>query len=305
MSAIEAANIQKQWAKHVGVPIEQTNFIRMKFTLIPPGEFEMGSTAAEGARILQDAKKNNERDTEFVPSEAPRHHVKITQPFYLGTYPVTQGEYQQVMGVNPSCFCASQMEGAMFKPPLPESEVKDRLRWRKNYEKQPPSDTSRHPVETVSWYDAMEFCGELSATPAERAARRVYRLPTEAEWEYACRAGTATRWYCGDDVAGLAEVAWFGRNVEGMTYPVGQKKPNPWGLYDMYRSVNQWCADYFDADYYQRSPASDPTGGAGWYRVLRGGAFDRNSWACRSASRFPYGPSNRDKAYGFRVVLGR
>ena len=98
-------------------------------------------------------------------------------------------------------------------------------------------DTSRHPVETVNWDDAMEFCRKLSAMPAERAARRVYRLPTEAEWEYACRAGTTTRWYSGDDEAGLADVAWFNKNAGGMTHPVGEKKPNAWGLYDMHGNV--------------------------------------------------------------------
>ena len=125
-----------------------------------------------------------------------------------------------------------------MRPPssrrLPETEVKSRLDDRK---KVAGKDTSRHPVETVNWDEAMEFCRRLSAMPAERAARRVYRLPTEAEWEYACRAGTTTRWYCGDDEAGLVDVAWFNKNAGRMTHPVGEKKPNAWGLYDMHGNV--------------------------------------------------------------------
>jgi hypothetical protein len=130
---------------------------------------------------------------------------------------VTQAEYEQVMGVNPSAFTEKQMDVSAFKPPLSGEEVKYRPSDRK---KVAGKDTSRHPAETVSWEDAMEFCRGLSAMPAERTARRVYRLPSEAGWEYACRAGTTTRWYCGDDEAGLVEVAWFNKNAGGMTHPV-------------------------------------------------------------------------------------
>ena len=152
-------------------------------------------------------------------------------------YPVTQAEYEKVMGVNPSAFTEKQMDVSGFQPPLPKEQVE----WRFNVEAVAGKDTSRHPVDTVSWEDAMEFCRRLSAMPAERAAGRVYRLPTEAEWEYACRAGTTTRWFCGDDEAKLVEVAWFDKNSGEMTHPVGEKRPNAWGLYDMYGNVWQWC----------------------------------------------------------------
>ena len=235
---------------------------------------------------MEEGEEEQEADRYYfdrVPSEGPRHQVKITKPFYLGMYQVTQAEYEKVMGVNPSAFTEKQMDASAFKPPL------DRKRDRRaggGRKKVAGKDTSRHPVETVSWDEAMEFCRRLSAMPAERAARRVYRLPTEAEWEYACRAGTTTRWYCGDDEAGLADVAWFNKNAGGMTHPVGEKKPNAWGLFDMHGNVWQWCSDWFSADYYKQSPPSDPTGPpAGSDRVVRGGNWNYIASYCRSAFR--------------------
>jgi formylglycine-generating enzyme required for sulfatase activity len=205
--------------------------------------------------------------------------------------------------VNPSAFTEKQVEVSTFKPPLPETEVKPRVDDRK---KVAGKDTSRHPVETVNWDEAMEFCRKLSAMPAEKTARRVYRLPTEAEWEYACRAGTTTRWYCGDDEVGLQECAWFSKNSGGMTRPVGQKRPNAWGLNDMSGNVFQWCSDWCSADYYKQSPSSDPSGPpAGSYRVVRGGAWHNNASYCRSAYRNPGGPAPRYQGAGFRVVAGR
>jgi formylglycine-generating enzyme required for sulfatase activity len=170
-------------------------------------------------------------------------------------------------------------------------------------------DTSRHPVETVNWDEAVAFCHRLSAMPAERAAERVYRLPTEAEWEYACRAGTTTRWYSGNDEAGLVDVAWFKKNAGGTTQPVGEKKPNAWGLYDMHGNVYQWCSDLFSADYYKQSPPSDPvgptTGSGGRGRVFRGGCAGLNPSDCRSAFRSYDLPGVRSRWNGFRVVMER
>jgi formylglycine-generating enzyme required for sulfatase activity len=304
MFAIEAARIQKQWAEHLGVAVEETNSLGMPLVLIPPGEFEMGSTDEEVKWALEQGTKNKEQQWYFdrVPSESPRHHVKITKPFYLAIYQVTQGEYEKVMGVNPSAFADKQMEEAAFKPPLSEPEGKNRLDDRK---KVLGKDTSRHPVETVDWDEAVEFCRKLSTIPAERAARRVYRLPTEAEWEYACRAGTTTRWYCGDGEAGVADVAWFIKNSGAMTHPVGEKKPNAWGLYDMSANVYQWCSDRFSADYYKHSPSSDPCGPpADSNRVLRGGNWVFSSSDCRSAARHNHAPAYRSHATGLRVVVG-
>jgi formylglycine-generating enzyme required for sulfatase activity len=300
--AAKAKQHQEAWAKHLNVPVEETNSIGMKLAFIPPGEFEMGSMDEDIARTLEEDKpKNPTEERDNLNQEIPRHRVKITKPFYLGMYQVTQAEYEKVMGVNPSGFTEKQVDTSTFKPPLSETEVKYRADDRK---KVLGKDTSRRPVETVNWDEAMEFCRRLSAMPAERAARHAYRLPTEAEWEYACRAGTTTRWYCGDDEKGLFDVAWFNWNADGMTHPVGEKKPNAWGLYDMHGNVYQWCSDRSGADYYKQSPLSDPSGPtAGYLRVFRGGAWSRPRSAGRSAFRYSFYPDTRAHSIGFRVAV--
>jgi formylglycine-generating enzyme required for sulfatase activity len=302
MSTHEAQQVQRQWGDDLGLPVEEPNSLGMPLVLIPPGMFQMGSRPDEIAWAVEHGEKNQENQ-DRVASEAPRHPVTISRPFYLAKYLVTQAEFEKVMGVNPSAFTTKPMDSAAFPKPLPESEVKIR---HEDTNKVAGKDTSRHPVETVMWPEAMEFCRRLSALPAERAARRVYRLPSEAEWEYACRAGTMTRWYSGDDPAGLADVAWFMDNSGGITHPVGEKKPNAWGLCDMYGNVRQWCADRFGADYYKQSVTSDPAGPpTGHLYVLRGGFCRNDPSAFRSASRFCSTPRARGHAFGFRVVAER
>jgi formylglycine-generating enzyme required for sulfatase activity len=302
--AEKAKQHQEAWAKYLGVPVEWKNSLGMPLVLIPPGEFDMGATSEEIAWAQEQGKKNQETAWYFdrVLSEAPRHRVKLTKPFYLGVYHVTQREYEKVMGVNPSAFTWRQRDGSAFEPPLLEGETKSR---RVDATMVANKDTGRYPVETVSWDDVMEFCRRLSLLPAERATKGAYRLPTEAEWEYACRAGTTTRWYCGDDEGGLIECAWFIKNAAGMTHPVGEKKPNAWGLYDMHGNVWQWCADWFNAAYYKQLSLSEPAGPpAGSIRVLRGGCRNNSSF-CRSAFRNSSGPTNRFQNFGFRVVVER
>ncbi|MDY0168482.1 MAG: formylglycine-generating enzyme family protein [Thermoguttaceae bacterium] len=263
----QAANHQETWAEHLGVPVEKTNSIGMKFVLIPPGEFMIGATSKEVEQFLQVAKQQGAPQwlINRLPAEAPKHPVRITRPFYLGIYEVTQAEYERVMGSNPSRFTCNPTR----------------------------------PVEQVIWSNAVEFCRILS----ERESRQ-YRLPTEAEWEYACRAGTTTQWHFGDDASRLDEYAWFESNSARQTHPVGQKKPNAWRLFDMYGNVWEWCADWFGLRYYANSPTDDPPGpSSGSERVDRGGSWDNYASDCRSAARFGRTMSTRSITRGFRVVL--
>jgi len=198
--------------------------------------------------------------------ELPVHQVTLTKPFYLGVHEVTQQQYEKVMGKNPSDF----------------------------------SD-AKNPIEQVNWNDVVEFCRRLSELPEEKAAGHVYRLPMEAEWEYACRAGTTTEYSFGDSESQLGEYAWFNGNSDDTTHPVGQKKANPWGLYDMHGNVWEWCQDWYAP--YGSSPPADPQGPtSGSSRVLRGGSWLYDPQGVRSARRYGGGPDGRFTIVGFRVV---
>jgi formylglycine-generating enzyme required for sulfatase activity len=199
--------------------------------------------------------------------EKPVHKVTLTEPYYIGVHEVTQEQYERIMGKNLS----------LFKGP-------------------------DNPAEQVSWADAMAFCQKLSALPSERAAGRVYRLPTEAEWEYACRAGNDTAYSFGDDAQMLGEYAWFRDNSGKTTHSVGQKKPNAWGLYDMHGNVHEWCSDWYGD--YPNGAVSDPVGPReGLFLVLRGGSWIDGAADCRSAFRYWRYPSLRFDDFGFRLAL--
>jgi serine/threonine protein kinase len=251
---------------------------------IPPGTFMMGGS---------------DSDPNAHDSEKPRLEVKINRAFLLGKTEITQAQYQEVMGKNPSAFSAN----GQFK-----TRVKN-------------VGTSNHPVENVSWIDAIRFCIRLSERHELKPYYEIikkegeevvtikggdgYRLPTEAEWEYACRGGMKTTWYFGESLADLKDHAWFGQNSGDHTHPVGQKKANPFGLYDMYGNVAEWCWDRFDADYYKRRPNSDPPGsGTGRYRVFRGDGW--NSLLPRTSARqglgMHYGGFGSPNIIGFRVA---
>jgi serine/threonine-protein kinase len=279
--ARKAKQHQEAWAEHLGVPVEETNSIGMRLVLIPPGEFDMGSPP----ELLAQEKREQAADKfylHFVAGEGPKHRVRITKPFRLGMYEVTQEQYQRLMGQNPSRYSASGS----------------------GKEKVAGQETMQFPVENVTWDEATKFCRNLSDLPEERAARRLYRLPTEAEREYACRAGTTTRWYFGDDVAQLTEHGWFDGNAGGRTHPVGQLKANPWGLYDMYGNVWEWCADWYSEGFYTVSPPEDPCNSdPGSRRVHRGGGWYRPSGYNRSASRHDDPPTTRLGWLGLRVCV--
>jgi formylglycine-generating enzyme required for sulfatase activity len=203
-----------------------------------------------------------------------QHEVTISKDYYLGVYEVTQAEYQQVMTTNPSYFQGEKIKG----------------------------DSSPHPVEQVSWNDAVEFCKRLSGLPEEKKAGRVYRLPTEAEWEYACRAGSTTAYSFGESSQSLGDYAWFNGNGNFPTHPVGQKKPNAWGLYDMHGNVFEWCSDWYGQ--YPKGAVSDPVGPReGSFRVDRGGCWNYEVALCRSARRLGLIPSLRSWSSGLRVAL--
>jgi formylglycine-generating enzyme required for sulfatase activity len=229
---------------------------------IEPWSFTMGSPGDEPDR---------DRDEN-------QHQVTLTQGFLMSATEVTQAQYEAVMGSNPSEF-----KGAS------------------------------RPVEQVSWYDAVKFCNALSEREGLTAAYNVsgedvtwnrdadgYRLPTEAEWEYACRAGTTTRFHSGDDDSDLELVGWYDGNSGLETHDVRTKQPNAWGLYDMHGNVWEWCWDWY-GDY--GGNATDPAGPRSFLiRVLRGGGWYYNAQSCRSALRFSNFPDDRYSFNGFRVV---
>jgi formylglycine-generating enzyme required for sulfatase activity len=199
-------------------------------------------------------------------NEQPVHAVEITQPFYLGKYEVTQEQWQAVMGGNPSRFKGT-----------------------------------KNPVEQVSWNDSQAFLAKLQENSPEDSG--AFRLPTEAEWEYACRAGSTTRFCFGDDETNLDAYAWYDSNSGSKTHPVGEKKANAWGLYDMHGNVYEWCHDWYAEDYYANSPTHDPQGpSVGEYRVSRGGCWRFTARFCRSAERDGDDSSFRHSILGFRVA---
>ncbi|MDR1423240.1 MAG: formylglycine-generating enzyme family protein [Azoarcus sp.] len=206
--------------------------------------------------------------------EKPRHRVTIGQPFFLGRYEVTQRQWRAVMAENPS-------------------ERQD--------------ERGERPVENVSWDDAREFVRRLNEM--ERTGK--YRLPTEAEWEYAARAGSASRYPSGDEEAGLGEYAWYRDNAHEGTadarpqpHPVGKKKPNAFGLYDMYGNVWEWVQDRFAADYYAHSPATNPKGAEeGAQRVLRGGSFNSFAGDLRASHRSSTLPTAGLGYFGLRLAF--
>lgn len=159
------------------------------------------------------------------------------------------------------------------------------------------------PVEHVTWDQAVKFCRRLSELPQEKAAKRRYGLPTEAQWEHACRAGTLSEYYFGDDENRIGDFAWYGGNCREQSHPVGEKEPNAFGLCDMYGNVWEWCADWYDPAYYANSLADDPTGPViGSSRVLRGGSWCNHAWGCRSANRHEREPGALN-FLGFRVSI--
>ena len=253
-----------------------TNSVGMELVRIPAGSFQMGTA-------------NNAIDVRA--DETPRRKVAITRSFYLGRYEVTQAEYETIFPDRKSFFR------------WPDGGGKDRV---------DQMETARFPAELVKWVDAVEFCQRLSAQPAERAAGRVYRLPTEAEWEYACRAGTDSAFHYGESLSST-DANFIGSEPFGGAEPgpflnrtttVGSYSPNAFGLYDMHGNVWEWCSDWYDRAYYQRGPASDPRGpNEGSRKVIRGGDWYSDGRDCRAAFRYAGLPRGTFYATGLRVLM--
>ncbi len=189
-----------------------------------------------------------------------QHKVTITRPFRISVTEITQAQWQTVMGINRSQFKGDSL-----------------------------------PVEKISWKEALLFCKKLSEKEG-----RTYRLPTEAEWEYACRAGSTNR-FAGSE--NIENIAWYANNSQSKTHPVGSKEPNAWGLYDMIGNVSEWCLDYYVPDYPEQEVSDPACPAEGKYHVIRGGAWDSFVPGCRNAARSSAPASYQFKQTGFRLVL--
>ncbi len=276
-SAERAKQLQEKTAAALDIPVELkieiSEDMDIVFILIPAGEFLMGTPQSEIIPIMNAEKERSMDD--FIRSEGSQRRVRITRPFYMGKHEITYGQWHAVMEKH-------------------LSQGKD------------IHELSNTPVVNISWQEIHEpagFVGMLNrrseTVPFEHA---VFRLPTEAEWEYACRAG-ASDYYAGG--ATLETMGWFAGNSEGSTQPVGSKKSNAWGLYDMHGNAAEWCSDWYDRYFYtQWGNWIDPAGAPkGKERVIRGGSWRHNSTHCRSASRNSASPESKHSHVGFRIVL--
>ena len=293
-TAFDAKEAQEASAKQLGGPVETTNSIGMKLRLIPAGKFMMGSSKEEIDFWLK--QKHDGWYKDLLLSEGPQHEVEITQPFYMGQTDVTVGQFRQFVKATGYKTQAEREGGAVRGFPNGGFKEVANTDWLNPGFAQ----TDDHPVVCVSWNDAVEFCQWLS-----KEEGKTYRLPTEAEWEYSCRAGSRGRWSFGDDEGELWDYARVGGNSQHHSWPVAGSKANAWGLYDMHGNVEQWCQDLFDPNYYKTSPPKDPPGpAAGDERVARGGfwLWD-DAWWSRSAMRHKHNPAGRANFIGFRVVL--
>jgi formylglycine-generating enzyme required for sulfatase activity len=300
------------------------NTLGMKLVLVPAGEFLMGSDESPESLAKAFPQYDPERFAK-LGDEGPVHKVRITKPFFMGQHEVTVGQWRKYLeasgytpeseadgtggyGYNPDYDAAKTERGDAFEGRDPKYS------WKNPGFKQ----TDDHPVTNVTWNDAVALCRWLSEKEGKR-----YRLPTEAEWEYACRAGTRTRYSSGDDPASLATVAnvfdadakrnwtkwmWDKFALEAhdgfeFTAPVGSFKPNAFGLYDMHGNVWEWCADFHSDTYYAESPENDPPGPAtGKVRVRRGGSWHTWPFYARSSFRNWNSPRTRYTLVGMRVV---
>jgi formylglycine-generating enzyme required for sulfatase activity len=283
---------KKDISEGLVLPEELTNSIGMKFRLIHPGTFMMGNEGSVEELIEQFPEMKN-WNREWITRSDPSHSVRMSKGYYLGKYAVTVGDFKRFVNK-----VGYETEG--------ERDGKGAYGWTGKEWKQDAkitwrnpgfAQTAQDPVVCVSWNDAESYCQWLSEVEGKS-----YRLPTESEWEYACRAGSKTAYCFGEERASLGEYAWYGKISGTKTHPVGQKAANAWGLYDMHGNVWEWCSDW-QGDYPSGS-VTDPTGAStGSYRVNRGGGWSNGAALCRSAYRSRDDPSDRGFNLGFRLAL--
>ncbi len=291
---VEARHRQQAWSKYLRIQKETTSSSGIRLTLIPPGGFLMGSTDVEIRSLTEEANANRlpQWYVDLVPSEGPRHQAQVEFPFLMGVYEITREQFERGG--------KQRGEAAEVKAQSGNSFI----------------DTDSHstPADSITWYEAVQFCNRLSesegfspcytihGTNVSRLVGSGYRLPTESEWEYACRAGSTSRWCFGDEPSTLKEFGWYDVSGAKSATEVGKLQPNPWGVYDLYGNVWEWCEDAFDENAYRDStrPLSDATKG----RVVRGGSFAWPADVCRSANRTYYVPSYGDgkNTHGLRVI---
>ena len=307
---------------------DDENSIGMKFVLIPAGEFRMGTEPVEMKRVREN---DSGYDRRFGGGERPAHRVVISRPFLMSIYEVTRGDFRRFVDTT-GYMTAAEIVGRWQRRPYSgagaqgwdEAEQKYfNRRWDFNWRNTGYPQTDRHPVGNVTYADTTAFCNWLSEQEGQQ-----YRLPSEAEWEYACRAGTRSLYHNGDDferlsdVANVADASYLAkmthlksefhsiRSDDGFIFsaPVGMFHPNAWGLFDMHGNISEMCEDLYTIDYYANSPEVDPTGPAtnrGSFRVHRGGGWRAAPGDARSGNRFHVPDDYRYSYIGFRVVIER
>ena len=313
----QAKQFQQAWAKHIGKPLVYTNSIGMKLVLLPPGEFVMGlREKGEYEKLRQNLLRSkhlidrNTADHGGLLEEMPAHRVRLTKPFYLGCCEVTFGQFRQF--ADETGYKTDAERGLVYGKPY-KGERPIRTFRTPVYPDRPANaqqPRENDPVMHVDWNDCMAFCEWLSKKDADKGYE--YSLPTSAQWEYACRAGTTTLWYFGDEDAfdkvghEYELISWREKSPNA----VGQRKPNPFGLHDMHGNMMEWMRDWLNVLYYLECPLNDPTGpvipneATNRRRLVRGGAFEvgrywsRSSWGVRIARG-----SNQHRHPGFRVAM--
>jgi len=301
-----------------GAPRPFENSVGMTMIPLRAGSFRMGSTEAERQRLREDVDPAFAKNVaDWLDTETPQHEVRITRPFAMSAQPVTVDQFRQFVAAAGDWTDGERDgTGAWGYNPARRRHEGNRPEYTWRATGWPQSD--RDPVVNVTWDDAMAFCRWLGGKEG-----RNYRLPTEAEWEYACRAGTTTTYSCGDDGAdlqGRANVAdrALQEKFDAQAYrdygfmdwddgapftsPVDRYPPNPWGFFDMHGNVCQWVMDWFDEEYYRHGPTDDPECAEGTMHVMRGGAWYLDARYCRAANRYPAVPGVRSIWVGFRVV---